>query len=602
MDNEEDPPLSWRQTRELFAADHARLRRALAAQLGAEPALTWLHPGAACVFLFRVAHHLWRRGHRKSARLVSQLGTLATGGDFHPASAFGPGLLVPHPTGVALMGGAGRNLAVMSRSGTGMLPKSRDVGAGMGLPFLGDDCTIGPCCGIEGPQRVGSRVRLLTGVALMQDVPDDHDVHAAHPGTPGPRPATAPPRAASAPCPHASLRATLRDFVDDLDAYEAQGRGRADPARRRRMSALLTTQALALGLYRASHCAHAKGWPRIAAALARLNRAVSRATLNPASCVGGGWYLPHPTGVLFNGRAGKGLVLFAYSIAASPGAAFREPAEHGPAIGDGVVIAAHSRILGPVRIGDNVRTGFSGHVLQDIPDDRLVVTPGCRAVLAPRAEPPAGPTGAGAEPAPPPEDRRALLAADWARLVDHERPGGALARLALRLSPAWTCVWLFRASQEAFAAGRPRRAQLLWQLNMAWTGADMRPWSRVGPGLLVPYPACVSISAVAGRNLTVLAVAGLDPRPEDVESARARTALPRLGDDVTLEHHAGVVGPVRIGSGVRLTAGARVWSDVADGEVLVHAPVRVQRRARSTGPLSVEAIAAPPAGAAADPG
>ena len=151
LDNEEDPPLSWRQTRELFAADHARLRRALAAQLGAEPALTWLHPGAACVFLFRVAHHLWRRGHRKSARLVSQLGTLATGGDFHPASAFGPGLLVPHPTGVALMGGAGRNLAVMSRSGTGMLPKSRDAGVGMGLPFLGDDCTIGPCCGIEGP-------------------------------------------------------------------------------------------------------------------------------------------------------------------------------------------------------------------------------------------------------------------------------------------------------------------------------------------------------------------------------------------------------------------------------------------------------------------
>lgn len=602
MDNAEDPPLTWRQTRELFAADHARLRRALAAQFGTGPALAWLHPGAACVFLFRVAHHLWRRGHRKSARLVSQLGTLATGGDFHPASAFGPGLLVPHPTGVALMGGAGRNLAVMSRSGTGMLPKPRDVGAGMGLPFLGDDCTIGPCCGIEGPQRVGSRVRLLTGVALMQDVPDDHDVRAAHPGSPGPQPATPPPRTDPArPCPHASLRATLRDFVADLDAYEAQGRGRADAARRRRLSALLTTQALALGLYRASHCAHAKGWRRLALALAWLNRASSRATINPASCVSGGWYLPHPTGVLFNASAGKGLVLFAYSIAASPGAAFREPAGHGPALGDGVVVAAHSRILGAARVGDNVRTGFSGHVLQDVPDDRLVVTPGCRAVLAPRGEAPAHVApDPGEARVPPPEDWHALLAADWERLVGHERPDGVLARLALRLSPAWTCVRLFRAAQKAFAAGYLRRAQLLWQVNMAWTGADMRPWSRVGPGLLVPYPACVSISAVAGRNLTVMAMAGLDPRPEDVESARARSAIPTLGDDVTLEHHAGVVGPVRVGSGARLTAGARVWSDVADGAVLVHAPVRVQRRARNTGALSVEAIVTPPA--AADPG
>jgi len=591
----ENAPISWRRTRERFAADLERLRRALAAEFGVDPVLLRLHPSAVCLLLHRLAHHAWQRGHRKTARILAQAGTLATGGDFHPASDIGPGLFVPHPTGIALMCRAGHNLTVMSRSGTGMLPRARDVGAGPGLPVLGDDCTLGPCCGIEGPQRIGHRVRLLTGIPLMQDAPDDTDVGAARPARPGAAPA---PRArhpaTDRGCRHASWRETRADLLADLDAHLREGRGRTGPQGwQGRLSALLTTQSATLGLHRLAHGLHATGRPRLARAVAGLNRRLSRADIHPASCVGGGWYLPHPAGVLFNATAGRDLVMFAYTIVASPGDALRESPASGPVLGDGVVLAAHSAILGPARIGSNVRLGFCAHVHDDVAEDRLVVTPGCRPAFSARAAPVER-----AAPPPPARDESftpSARRADWQRLVAWAQPGGALGRLALRLSPAWCSVRLYRASRRAWVLGRRRQAQLLWQLNMALTGADLRPASRIGPGLLVPYPACVSIHGNAGRDLTVLAMAGIDPLPGEAELGAPPAAPAEIGDGVTVGHHAGILGPVHVASRALLAAGARVQDDVPEGATIVPAGSRAQRQPRTTGPLSVEAISVPEA-------
>ena len=560
----------------------------LEAQWGCARPSPWLHPGGLCVALFRIAHQLWHNGHRKSARLVSQICFLLTGGEIHPACHIGPGLLIPHPCGVAILCDAGRNLTALSRSGTGMLPKDRDVGAGSGVPLLGNDCILGPCTGVEGPQRVGNGVVLVTGVALTDDAPDGARLASARPGGPGGAPAVPADEPPRRKCPHRSLAQTWRDLVADMDAQLVQARGRTAPhGFVSRLSALLTSQLMALALHRASHLAHACGWMRSARLLAAINRWASRAAINPASCVAGGWYLPHPAGVLFNADAGAELVMFAYTIAASDGNAFRDGSVPRPRLGERVVLAAHSCVLGPLAVGDNARLGFGAHLRQGLASDRLAIAPGARAV---RAE-----TAPASDSAPPGCDAsedtgaRATLAADWARLRAFESTATSAPGWALRLSPAWVAVRLFRASRRAFVGGRVQRARRLWQLNMFLTGADLRPWSCIGPGLLIPNPAGDSVNGHAGRNLTVNSMAGIDAAPEDAAGARGATYLAHLGDDVTMGHHAGVVGSITVGTRVILEAGARITSSVADATTCVDAGVRTLRTSRHTGALSIEA-------------
>ena len=49
------------------------------------------YPGLHAVIAHRVAHGLWVRGHRFSARLVSALARAVTAVDIHPGATLGPG-------------------------------------------------------------------------------------------------------------------------------------------------------------------------------------------------------------------------------------------------------------------------------------------------------------------------------------------------------------------------------------------------------------------------------------------------------------------------------------------------------------------------------
>ena len=271
--------------------------------------------------------------------------------------------------------------------------------------------------------------------------------------------------------------------------------------------------------------------------------------------------------------------------------------DDGPELGDGVVLSGDSGVYGPVDVGDNVRLSFFVNAHDDVANDCIVNTAASRPAVRKAGEP-AGDArverSSGNGDCPPPggalDHGRAAILADWQRLLAYCPAPNVLDRWQLRLSPSWLCVRLYRATRGAYSGGHLRRAQWLWQLNMWLTGADLRPSSSLGPGLLVPYPACVSINGHAGRNLTVMALSGIDPAPAHALRPVPASFVPVLDDDVLLDHHTGVVGAVRVGKGVHLTPGARTTMDVAADVTLVPASLRSQRRARSSGPLSVEAL------------
>jgi serine O-acetyltransferase len=165
-------PADWRTTKSRFLVDKRRLTEVLAYE---RPGWSIsLHPSLICVFLYRVSHYFHGRGRTLVARLVSHLNEVLTGADISPAAELGEGLVILTPPGTAIFGKAGRNLTLMPCSGLGgEIGRHEDVGAGPGLPVVGDDVILEPHCGVLGPARVGSRVRIRAGVMVTRDVPDD---------------------------------------------------------------------------------------------------------------------------------------------------------------------------------------------------------------------------------------------------------------------------------------------------------------------------------------------------------------------------------------------------------------------------------------------
>ena len=170
--------ISWSETRARLREDRRRLEEIL----GGRPPLMAIHPSIVCVRLHRISHYFYCRGNRFLARFFWHLNFVLTGADISEPMDLGPGLVILNPAGTSIMGKAGRNLTVMPCSGLGgELGRREDVGAGPGLPLLGDDVVLEPHSGVLGPARIGNRVRLGANLGLTFDVEDDMSVEGPAP-------------------------------------------------------------------------------------------------------------------------------------------------------------------------------------------------------------------------------------------------------------------------------------------------------------------------------------------------------------------------------------------------------------------------------------
>lgn len=378
--------LSWRETRARLRRDRQRLLDLLERKFGYRPRFLAFDPSWLAVLLYRLSHHCWRRGNLKCGRLLMQLNIFLTGADIHPACELGEGLLIPSPCGVSIAGRAGADLTLMPLSGMGDSMDKGDIGAGRGLPMFADQVVLEPFTGVQGPISVGSNVRVEAGAKLVNtSVPRGTEVElVARPVHATGAPAE--PRAhpdADFSCAHGRWRQTLRDFDSDIDRYleklfeyrpGAKGRLKI-------LSALLTNQLLAIGIYRLSHLLYCTGWRRLSFALCRLNILFNKTTIHPASCISAGLFMPHPVGIIFNGRAGCGLTLYAGCLCVPHGAALSTGLRRAPVLGDRVTVTGQAAIIGAVSVGDDVTVAQKAQLTQDAPAGALVVTDMARSAI-----------------------------------------------------------------------------------------------------------------------------------------------------------------------------------------------------------------------------
>lgn len=138
---------------------------------------------------------------------------------------------------------------------------------------------------------------------------------------------------------------------------------------------------------------------------------------------------------------------------------------------------------------------------------------------------------------------------------------------SVRLRAGYQASCLYRLSRYAFEREWRAAAWFLWIANIWWTGADITPSSQIGDGLYMPQPNGVVIAGAVGRCAALgrqVVIGGLTRAP--TADIGAGPGLPVLGDSVTVESRASVLGPIRIGDGARIGPGCVVRTSVDPGE------------------------------------
>jgi serine O-acetyltransferase len=126
--------------------------------------------GIVALTLYRFSHFFYVKRLRVLARLLWLFNLHLTGVDISPSSEIGESCYIGHPAGTIISGKLGKNVTMFGGPCIGGGMDRGDVGAGNGLPVIGDNVVIGARALIGGPIRIGNNVIIGVGALVIKDV------------------------------------------------------------------------------------------------------------------------------------------------------------------------------------------------------------------------------------------------------------------------------------------------------------------------------------------------------------------------------------------------------------------------------------------------
>ena len=145
-----------------------------------------------------------------------------------------------------------------------------------------------------------------------------------------------------------------------------------DPAATSTLEVILTYAGFhALLAYRVSHWLSTYHIPFLPRAISQVARLLTGIEIHPAAIIGKGFFIDHGMGVVIGETAeiGDYVTLFQGVTLGGTG---KERGKRHPTLGNHVVVGAGAKILGGIRIGDNVKVGANSVVLKSVPANSTV--------------------------------------------------------------------------------------------------------------------------------------------------------------------------------------------------------------------------------------
>ncbi|MFQ5932429.1 MAG: serine O-acetyltransferase [Nitrospiraceae bacterium] len=146
-----------------------------------------------------------------------------------------------------------------------------------------------------------------------------------------------------------------------------------DPAATSRLEVILTYSGFhALLAYRLAHWLWTHRIPFLPRAVSQVARWLTGIEIHPAAKIGFGFFIDHGMGVVIGETAevGDHVTLFQGVTLGGTG---KERGKRHPTLGNHVVVGAGAKILGAIRIGDNVKIGANSVLLKSVPANSTVI-------------------------------------------------------------------------------------------------------------------------------------------------------------------------------------------------------------------------------------
>ncbi|GKT11716.1 MAG: serine O-acetyltransferase [Thiomicrorhabdus sp.] len=146
-----------------------------------------------------------------------------------------------------------------------------------------------------------------------------------------------------------------------------------DPAARNTFEVLTTYPGLhALLWYRVGHSLWGMKLKWLARFISTIARLFTGIEIHPAAKIGERLFIDHGMGVVIGETAEIGNDCTLYHGVTLGGTSWQKGKRH-PTLGDGVVVGAGAKVLGPIEVGDNARIGSNAVVVKDVASGKTVV-------------------------------------------------------------------------------------------------------------------------------------------------------------------------------------------------------------------------------------
>ncbi len=128
------------------------------------------YPGLHAILTYRLAHCLWQKDFRTTARVLSAIGRFLTGVDIHPAARIGKNLFIDHATGVVI--GETAEIGDDVTLYHGVTLGGTSTSQGKRHPTLGDRVIVGAGAKLLGPIVIGNDARIGSNAVVLKNVPE----------------------------------------------------------------------------------------------------------------------------------------------------------------------------------------------------------------------------------------------------------------------------------------------------------------------------------------------------------------------------------------------------------------------------------------------